>query len=168
MVRVNYELMETMEQSIAKAERKANDIQDLICRLNHAMNLDMDLLMQPSSSKILKNMLTASNDMMLIHEKLEALTKATTGLSQEYQETEHTIQDMLNDRAHTYVDLEAEFTNLLSPDSDETFLECDDSDQLKKLERLLGVDHGNINQADASSIRKLIQEWYHLRQVISE
>ena len=71
MVRVNYELMETMEQSIAKAERKANDIQDLICRLNHAMNLDMDLLMQPSSSKILKNMLTASNDMMLIHEKLE-------------------------------------------------------------------------------------------------
>lgn len=47
MVRVNYELMETMEQSIAKAERKANDIQDLICRLNHAMNLDMDLLMQP-------------------------------------------------------------------------------------------------------------------------
>ena len=74
----------------------------------------------------------------------------------------------MNDRADTYVDLETEFTNLLSPDSDETFLECDDSDQLKKLERLLGVDHGNINQADASSIRKLIQEWYHLRQVISE
>ena len=168
MVKVNYQLMEQMVKNILNAERKANDILDMLCQLNHSMNLDMDLLMQPSSSKILRGMLTAVNDMTLVHERLDALTKAVTGLSEEYQETEHNIQKMLDDRAEAYEKLETEFQNFLSPESDEIILEGDDTDQLKQLEKLLKIDQGNADQADASFVRKRIRKWYHPEQIISE